>query len=55
MQTAFQTPAHQSATVKAAQCASRPVLIAPELLHFIGGGKGVPPAKPTPSAPKNTW
>ena len=55
MQTANQTPAHQQAVVAAAQRACGPSLIAPELLQFIGGGKGVTPTPPTPTAPKNTW
>ena len=55
MQTANHTNARQSATVTTAQPVRGPVLIAPELLQFIGGGKGVPTAQPTPTAPKNTW
>ena len=55
MQTANHTPAHQSAAVATAQPVRGPMLIAPELLQFIGGGTGLPPARPTPTAPKNTW
>ena len=56
MQNAIKHSAPQRAVVgqQGARTVSGPVPIAPELLQFIGGGKGTPPP-PKPTAPNNGW
>lgn len=61
MQTTAKTSARQQAIATAEQrrapVASAPVLISPELLQLVGGGKAAPSEYTTvnAAAPKNGW
>lgn len=61
MQTAHKTQARQQTVVAAkvdhesSPRADGPVLIAPELLQLVSGGKGAPVQLATAAAPVNKW
>ena len=44
-----------SSNAAATKAVTGPPPVAPELLQFIGGGKGAPSTSTGPTAPKNTW